>query len=461
MGRLCGIASEDFRFHELSAKHHRPFEELSLGEKIVALADTISSGIDRTEKLKDDARGQQHKSTPLTTIWSIVKAPIPLCRDDGTALQEMRSPSDGEKKVFALRPLDISAQCLPQVASEGTLVEAYKSLWNAFCEDFKHLITAYQKTGAIAEFRGFVDTKCEREAQGDSVEELFEGNKLGALKNIAAEFPFLLVGGDISGIQSFLYDIYSNKAKKALKGRSFFLQMLTEVAIEKILRHDDIDAYRTNVLYSSGGKFFLILPNTQAVRNALDSLQKEIEEELWNQFQNTLSLNIAYQPFGFYSALNEGEYENHVTIPDARQEAVGEPPRSYNVGDLWGHLSRLLQEKKATRWLNIVKTKENIFETVEKGGTVTHEDYQICRLTGRRPSPLPKDRRTTNPTRKRARSGPVDCPSRAKGSNRFARRRANTWLEHPSNQQVRTPYTRHSTFENQRHRHCGGPQGQS
>ena len=394
-------------------------------EKIVALADTISSGIDRTEKLKDDTRGLQHKSTPLTTIWSIIKAPIPLCRDDGTTLQGMRSPTDDEKKVFALRPLDISVHCLPQQAPGDTLVEAYRELWDAFREDFKDLISAYQKTGATSTFRGFVDTllyilqrylwavpaytivgspvsslfdhskttaafahslyawKCEREAQGVDIEELFEGNKLGVLKKIADEHPFLLVGGDVSGIQSFLYDIYSNKAKKALKGRSFFLQMLTEIAIEKILRHKDIDAYRTNVLYSSGGKFFLILPNTQAVRNALDSLQEEIEEELWDKFQNTLSLNIAYQPFGFYSELKDGEYENHVTIPNAGQEAEDGNSQAYNVGNLWGQLSRLLQEKKATRWINIVKSKKEIFEKAEDGGTVTHGSYQICRLTGR------------------------------------------------------------------------------
>lgn len=423
--RLCGIACDDIRLHALSAKHHRPFDELSVEEKIVALADTISSGIDRTEKLKDDTRGPQHRSTPLTTIWSIIKAPIPLCREDGSTLQGMRSPTDNDKKVFALRPLDISAHCLPQEASGDTLVDAYRVLWDAFREDFKDLISAYQKTGATLKFRGFVDTLlyilqrylwavpaytivgspvsslfdhskttaafahslyawiCERESERVDIKELFEGNKLGVLKKIAAEHPFLLVGGDVSGIQSFLYDIYSNKAKKALKGRSFFLQMLTEIAIEKILRHKDIDAYRTNVLYSSGGKFFLILPNTPTVRNALDSLQKEIEEELWNKFQNTLSLNIAYQPFGFYSELTEGEYENHVTIPNSEQEAEGGSSPSYNVGDLWGQLSRLLQEKKATRWLNVVRNNDEIFIEAEEGGTVTHEGYQICRLTGR------------------------------------------------------------------------------
>ncbi|MCB0642895.1 MAG: hypothetical protein KDC44_14705, partial [Phaeodactylibacter sp.] len=40
--------------------------------------------------------------------------------------------------------------------------------------------------------------------------------------------PLLLIGGDLSGIQDFIYDIVSKTAAKNLKGRSFYLQLLIQ-----------------------------------------------------------------------------------------------------------------------------------------------------------------------------------------------------------------------------------------
>ena len=40
--------------------------------------------------------------------------------------------------------------------------------------------------------------------------------------------PFLLIGGDLSGVQRFIYTISSKGALKSLKGRSFFLELLVD-----------------------------------------------------------------------------------------------------------------------------------------------------------------------------------------------------------------------------------------
>jgi CRISPR-associated protein Csm1 len=68
----------------------------------------------------------------------------------------------------------------------------------------------------------------------------------------------LLVGGDISGIQKFIYTISSKKAAQTLRGRSFYLQLLTEAVLRLVLR--ELGLPYTNVIYSGGGHFFLLAP---------------------------------------------------------------------------------------------------------------------------------------------------------------------------------------------------------
>ncbi len=68
----------------------------------------------------------------------------------------------------------------------------------------------------------------------------------------------LLVGGDISGIQDFLYTLSSKGAAKTLRGRSLYLQLLTEAVLRYVLRQIGIPY--TNVIYSGGGHFFLLAP---------------------------------------------------------------------------------------------------------------------------------------------------------------------------------------------------------
>lgn len=77
--------------------------------------------------------------------------------------------------------------------------------------------------------------------------------------NALIEQPLvLLVGGDISGVQDFIYTISSKQAAKTLRGRSFYLQLLTEAVLRFILQ--ELDLPFTNVIYSGGGHFFLLAP---------------------------------------------------------------------------------------------------------------------------------------------------------------------------------------------------------
>ena len=79
-------------------------------------------------------------------------------------------------------------------------------------------------------------------------------------KTFRTQNAFMLVSGDVSGIQDFLYTIPSKGALKSLRGRSFYLEIMLENFIDVLL--EDLGLARTNLLYSGGGHFYLLAPNT-------------------------------------------------------------------------------------------------------------------------------------------------------------------------------------------------------
>ncbi|OAG26674.1 type III-A CRISPR-associated protein Cas10/Csm1 [Thermodesulfatator autotrophicus] len=110
-----------------------------------------------------------------------------------------------------------------------------------------------------------------------------------------SERPFLLVGGDISGVQKFIYTISSKGALKSLKGRSFFLELLTEHTAKRIL--DAVGLYRCNLIFAGGGHFYLLLPNTEETLSQIKTIRSELNSWLVEQFSGTLEVHICYESF--------------------------------------------------------------------------------------------------------------------------------------------------------------------
>ena len=108
------------------------------------------------------------------------------------------------------------------------------------------------------------------------------------------EAAVLLVRGDLSGIQSFIYRITRPEAEtehvaKRLRGRSFYLSLLVEVAVDWMLR--EIGLPPNNALFVGGGRFDLLLP--LSATEQVGKLHQAIEEWLLQQFHGELGLQIA------------------------------------------------------------------------------------------------------------------------------------------------------------------------
>ncbi|MCD8129603.1 MAG: type III-A CRISPR-associated protein Cas10/Csm1 [Oscillospiraceae bacterium] len=93
---------------------------------------------------------------------------------------------------------------------------------------------------------------------------------------------FLLYSADFSGIQRFIYTVHTQHALRALRSRSFVLELLMEHYIDELLGACGVS--RANLLYSGGGHCYLLLPNTDAVKATLTGWNLRFNDWLAEQF---------------------------------------------------------------------------------------------------------------------------------------------------------------------------------
>lgn len=175
----------------------------------------------------------------------------------------------------------------------------------------------------------------------------------------------LFVGGDLSGIQKFIYNISSKKAMVSLKGRSQFLSDYTKNVCDRILAIPGAkNAPDTECIYCSGGKFYIQLPNTEQIKKELDIIKNDVTKELWNQHNGQLSINISYVSF---------EYTN-----DKREKVILSTGESDNIGILWRKLTENFNSLKNQKFKNLLINDFDSFFEVTK----VPESVHVCAITG-------------------------------------------------------------------------------
>jgi hypothetical protein len=110
------------------------------------------------------------------------------------------------------------------------------------------------------------------------------------------EPQFLLVGGDFSGVQDFIYRISSQGALKAVRGRSFFLELLTQHVVAELL--EAAGCSRANVLYAGGAQFNVLLPCTAKVEKRIEEIRRDINTYLVQVHSAKLYLVLEHHQFG-------------------------------------------------------------------------------------------------------------------------------------------------------------------
>ncbi len=372
--------SEDDSLESLSCNHHKPQNEL---QGLISLADWWSAGIDRNNpaSLERDVLDKErtiqwgrdrYRHIPLYSIFNSIYG-----RNNNSA--------------FALNPLGIEESCFfPEPVNsvnDGVNQEEYNKLWKQFCNELSSLPTnSYEGFSEsliylIKKYTWCIPSNTMDMSNVSLYEHLKTTAAFADCFYIYREFdkeafrwngtrvtlkdgvkPVILLGGDVSGIQNFIYNISSKKAASSLKGRSFYIQLLIDSVIQRIISHPDIKVSIANVIYSSGGKFYMLLPNTPEVIKSINDLKTELEKELWNKHRGALLLNIDYVPFVFDVKTRKVDFKG--------------ADNDSTIGDLWRVLAEKLTECKNVKFKSIVLSKD-FFEQEE-----ISSDMKVCVVTG-------------------------------------------------------------------------------
>ena len=102
-----------------------------------------------------------------------------------------------------------------------------------------------------------------------------------------------LVGGDLSGVQDFIYSVTAKGATRQLRGRSLYLQLLTDACVQSVLEAAKMPL--CNLLYAGGGHFYALLPG--AAQAELPKLRKELGTKLKDAHHGALYLALGAASF--------------------------------------------------------------------------------------------------------------------------------------------------------------------
>ena len=173
--------------------------------------------------------------------------------------------------------------------------------------------------------------------------------------------PYLLVGGDVSGIQSYIYQVASRNAAKALKGRSFYIRLLSDAVVRTLRTR--LHLFRANIVYNSGGTFYLLAPNTPFVRTELSAACDDLDRKLYAAHGNLLYVAV-----------------DAVEISEA---SINHEEGSEDLPTIWKNLFARRDAKKRCRFSSVIgKDYETFFSLVPYGKTIKADmeltKQQIC-----------------------------------------------------------------------------------
>jgi CRISPR-associated protein Csm1 len=104
-----------------------------------------------------------------------------------------------------------------------------------------------------------------------------------------------LIGGDLMGVQKFIYTISSEGALKSLRARSFYLELAAEEVVQQILTA--LELPRTNVIYAGASKFYLLVAATDQLAQTVEHIQSQFNDWLRETFQRKVFLAVAIESF--------------------------------------------------------------------------------------------------------------------------------------------------------------------
>ncbi|MDR1657629.1 MAG: type III-A CRISPR-associated protein Cas10/Csm1 [Deltaproteobacteria bacterium] len=268
------------RIANLAIYHHFSTNE---EQQLISEADRLSSGHERRgEELSARTRLTKLLS-PLSTVF-------------------LDSPDDWKSKGrLPLAPFSMDSAFPLTDSQEEILCPQYKALWEQF-------LVAWQANNcskpldfvnrALAILEHF--TWCIPSAVNARPDiSLFDHLKTTAALALAkawsedADRPYLLLVGSLNGIQKHIFKVKAGQGglAKRMRARSFQVAVYAESVMLEIL--GQLSLPLTQCLTLAGGKFQLLLPNSQETKEVIESVLLMTSDWLYQQSGAELSINLA------------------------------------------------------------------------------------------------------------------------------------------------------------------------
>ena len=296
----------------LAANHHNPS---SYYDWIIAEADRLSSGSDRCNILGEKEYDEEEQKLkfyekPMIHILSTLK---------------LEEKLESNKAFCKMEVLD-EDNVLP-LTENKTSKDEYKKLWDCFVKDFEKLQNLSYDNFLLA-----LNSLLERywwcipsATNSDADISLYQHSKTTAAFAVALykyhedmnletetslkkydEKKFLFINGDISGIQKYIFDLKTTEDNaKLLRAKSFQLWAMGEILSQYIVKQFGVSY--ANIMTSAGGKFIILLPNTEKAKKLLSQIQLEIEKYFLNEFAGKLAVIISD---GEEASCNDLKFDN-------------------------------------------------------------------------------------------------------------------------------------------------------
>lgn len=300
-----------------AARHHKPETFL---QWVIAIADRVASGFERDE-FEDYNRageGRNHCATRQLTLLEQI---------DIQGNGDVKSRANFKYR-YALKPL--SPDALFPIEAQGDETKdrkraqkEYMALWEGFVQSLDKIPASHRNNLGLwldhfetlwGAFTQAIPSATIGKTQPDV--SLYDHSRTTAALAVAlwryhheqgeveptlnrewATDKFLLIQGDFFGIQSFVFTSGGESTKRAaklLRGRSFYVSLLSECAALRVL--DALELPATSQVINAAGKFLIVAPNTEETIGKLEQVQQLLDSWFLDKSWGQSGIGLAWQP---------------------------------------------------------------------------------------------------------------------------------------------------------------------
>lgn len=288
-------------FEKLTSEHHH-IDESEHFLNIIKKADQIASAIDRQDELKDNEAENKKGSFITARLYSV--------------LSEVHFGKEkNDNSIFSLSTRDQmnipDANFVRKSLKES--VDEYKILFDEFADEIEKNIYLKKRVNFIAYNymynllnKYLVTVPASTYGGVKSAVSLFDHLKISSAiasclydKTCYDQEMFYMLEIDVSGIQSFIYQVVEGSGtkpglSKALRGRSILVGLITNAISYAFLNEFGLTV--SNILFNTGGGSMILLPYNQSIEKRVMDLSKKIRKSLFDFFQTDITFVNAMLP---------------------------------------------------------------------------------------------------------------------------------------------------------------------